>query len=117
MGRLGYALYWLSLCNGSHVWYEGQFVVLPINGDPHVFGQTSFSNHIMREEMPWLKDKIFPSPGSTKMVNSVERLERIIGIIDKIVREHGLENEPVGLDGCTSEFLVGEALGRKGRRR
>ena len=24
-------------------WYEGQFVVLPVNGDPHVFGHTSFS--------------------------------------------------------------------------
>ncbi len=95
-------------------WYEGQFVVLPVNGDPYVFGQTSFSNLAMREEMPWLKDKIFPSPGSTKMVNSVEQIERIIGIIEKIVRDHGLENEAVGLDGCTSEFLVGEALGRKG---
>lgn len=97
-------------------WYEGQFVVLPINGDPHVFGQTSFSPYAMREEMPWLNDKVFASPGSTKMGHTEKSIEGVINAIDKIVREHGLQDEPVGLDGCTSEFLVGEALAKKGLR-
>lgn len=95
-------------------WYEGQFVILPVNGEPHVYGQTSFSYQAMRSEMPWLKDKIFNSPGSTKMVNTVERLDKIIDIIEAVVRDHGLADMPIGLDGCTSEFLVGEALARRG---
>ncbi|MDR1571888.1 MAG: Xaa-Pro peptidase family protein [Clostridiales Family XIII bacterium] len=95
-------------------WFESQFVILPVNGDPHVYGMTSFSPYVMREEMPWLKGKIFASPGSTKMNNTVEGIEGVIKTIEAVVREHGLENEPVGLDGCTSEFLVGEALSRVG---
>lgn len=95
-------------------WYEGQFVVLPVNGEPHVFGNTSFSYEAMREEMPWLNNKIFPAAGSTKMSWTHEGIKGVIDNIEKIVREHGLENEPIGLDGCTSEFLVGEALANRG---
>ncbi len=95
-------------------WYEGQFVVLPVNGDPHVFGQTSFSPYCLREEMPWLKEKIWASPGTTKLANSVEGIEKVIQTIEKIVRDHGLEDQPIGLDGCTSELLVNEALTKKG---
>ncbi|GHU68375.1 hypothetical protein AGMMS49983_20940 [Clostridia bacterium] len=95
-------------------WFESQFVILPVNGDPYVYGMTSFSPYVMRQEMPWLKDKIFASPGSTKMNNTLEGIEGVIDTINAIVREHGLENLPVGLDGCTSEFLVGEGLSKKG---
>lgn len=35
-------------------WTEGQFAVLPRNGDPYVFAATSFSCYKMREEIPWL---------------------------------------------------------------
>ena len=95
-------------------WFESQFVVLPVNGDPYLYGMTSFSPYIMREEMPWMKGKIFASPGNTKMNHSFEGIENVIKTIEGIVRDHGLENEPVGLDGCTSEFLVGAALAKKG---
>lgn len=95
-------------------WFEGQFVVLPINGDPYVYVQTSFSVYQMREEMPWLKGKIFPSPGSTKMGSTLESVANVVKTIDAVVREHGLQDLPVALDGCTSEFLMGEALGLKG---
>lgn len=97
-------------------WYEGQFVVLPINGDPHVFGQTSFSPYVMREEMPWLKDKVFASPGSTKMGHTLESIAGVVNAIESIVREHGLADEPIGLDGCTSELLLKEAFDLKGLR-
>lgn len=95
-------------------WYEGQFVVLPVNGDPYVYGNTSFSPYAMREEMPWLKNKIFAAAGSTKMSWTHEGIKGVINNIERIVRDHKLQNEPIGLDGCTSEFLVGEALNRRG---
>ena len=91
-------------------WYEGQFVVLPVNGDPYVYVATSFSAYAIREEMPWLNGQIWPSPGNTKLANTIEGLKPVIDTIEKIVRDHGLENEPVALDGCTSELLVSAAL-------
>lgn len=95
-------------------WYEGQYVILPINGDPHVFGQTSFSPYAMREEMPWLKDKVFASHGSTKMSHTLDGIAGVMNDIEQVVHEHGLQDMPIGLDGCTSEFLVGEALAKRG---
>lgn len=95
-------------------WFESQFVVLPVNGDPHVYGMTSFSPYAMREEMPWLKDKIFASPGSTKMNNTVEGIKGVVDTIEAIVREHELEDMPIALDGCTSELLMQAAFKKRG---
>lgn len=95
-------------------WFENQFLVLPINGDPYVYAATSFSCYAMREEMPWLKDKIFPSPGVTKVCTTENQMENVIRCIEQIVRDHGLENDPIGLDGCTSELLVTKTLAQKG---
>ena len=95
-------------------WFESYFVVLPINGDPYVYGLTSFSPYALREEMPWLKDKIFASPGSTKMASTVDGIENVIATIEGIVRDHGLAGQPIGLDGTSSELLIQEAFARKG---
>ncbi len=96
-------------------WIEGQFVVLPRNGDPYVYAATSFSPYKMREEMPWLKDKIWASPGIFgKMAEKPSDVEPMVNIVCNIVAEHGISNEPVGLDCCTSELLMQEAFGQKG---
>jgi Xaa-Pro dipeptidase len=95
-------------------WYEGQFVVLPVNGDPHVYVSTSFSPYVMREEMPWLKNKIWASPGNTKLARDEESMKSILDVIERVVRDHGLENEPVALDGTTSELLLSAALANRG---
>ena len=95
-------------------WFEGQFVVLPVNGDPHAFGITSFSQYAMREELPWMKDKIFNGVGSTKMSYTLDGVKNVVDSIESIVRDHNLQNEPIALDGCTSEFLMGEALAKRG---
>ena len=42
-------------------WLEGNFVVLPRNGDPYVFAGSCFSPYKLREEIPWLKNKIWPA--------------------------------------------------------
>lgn len=95
-------------------WFEGQFVLLPVNDDPYVFVQTSFSSECMREEMPWLKGRCYDSPGSTKMGSTLESIKGVADKIAELVKKHGLEDMPVALDGCTSEFLLGEALAQRG---
>lgn len=92
-------------------WLEGNAVVLPRNGDPHLYGGYCFSPYRMREEMPWLKGKIEPmSLGMTKFARTKEDLQSLVKEVAKIMDEHGVKDEPLGLDGCTSEFLVGEAF-------
>jgi len=95
-------------------WIESSFVVLPRNGDPHVYAATSFSPYAMREKMPWLKDKIWPQRGNVKTSFTADGLTGIVNAISRIVSEHGLTNEPLGLDGTQSELLVSEALAVKG---
>jgi Xaa-Pro aminopeptidase len=95
-------------------WTEAQFVVLPRNGDPHVFAFTSFSPYAMREQMPWLKNKIWAPPGLLKLCPTVDSARPIIDVIAKIIAEHGLTKEPLGIDGSESELLLNEAFGAKG---
>ncbi|MFH1092393.1 MAG: aminopeptidase P family N-terminal domain-containing protein [Pseudomonadota bacterium] len=95
-------------------WLEGQCVILPRNGDPHVFVSTSFSPYRLREEMPWLKGKIWANPGRTKMARSVKDVSQVVDTIAGILAEHGLTNEPFGVDGSQSELLLQEAFGAQG---
>ena len=97
-------------------WLENQCVVLPRNGDPHVFGMTSFSPYAMRKELPWLKDKIWAGLplNAGKWNKKVEDLEPVVKKAGDIMAEHGIANEIVGLDGCSSELLMQEAFGKKG---
>lgn len=98
-------------------WTEGQCVILPRNGDPYVYATTSFSPYRMREEMPWLKDKIWASLGIMgKMAESTSDVSPVVNAAANIMAEHGISNEAVGLDGCTSEMLMQEAFGEKGMK-
>ena len=91
-----------------------QFVILPINGDPHCFITSSFSCYALREEMPWLNDKIWNNAGSTKWIDSADDLKNHMAKIVPILEEHGLKNEMVGLDGCWHVDLFKEAFAREG---
>ncbi len=95
-------------------WFEAQFCVLPRNGDPHLFVFPSFSPYAVREKMPWLKDKIWAPAGNLKLATSVDQIEGVINQIAKIVAEHRLTNEPLGLDGTQCSLLLEEAFGKKG---
>jgi Xaa-Pro aminopeptidase len=96
-------------------WAEGQFCILPRNGDPYVHAVTSFSHHVMREEMPWLKNKIFPSLGIMgKMYETPADCQRIVDRVGEIIAEHGLTKEPVALDCSTNLLLYQEAFKKKG---
>jgi Xaa-Pro dipeptidase len=76
---------------------------------------TSFSPYAMRQELPWLKDKIWAGmPLNTgKWNKKVEDLEPVVKKVVDIMAEHGISNEIVGLDGCSSELLMQEAFGNK----
>lgn len=97
-------------------WIENQCVILPRNGDPYVYGMTSFSPYAMRQELPWLKGKIwagFPLSAG-KMANKVSDLNPVVKAVGDIIAEHGITKETVGLDGCSSELLMQEAFKEKG---
>ena len=96
-------------------WQETQFVVLPRNGEPYVFCVTSFSPQAMEEEMPWLKGRIRIRPaGAGRQAFGPDNLALFVDTIGEIVAEHGLTNEPIGLDGCSTELFYQEAFARKG---
>jgi len=96
-------------------WAEGQFCVLPQNGDPVVHAITSFSPFVMREELPWLKGQIYPSLGAIgKLYATVEDCKPVADRIAGIVAEHGLTNEPVALDCTTNWPLYEEAFKKRG---
>ena len=97
-------------------WIENQCVILPRNGDPYVYGMTSFSPYAMRQELPWLKGKIwagFPLSAG-KMANKMSDLDPVVKAVGNIIAEHGIAKETVGLDGCSSELLMQEAFKEKG---
>jgi Xaa-Pro dipeptidase len=93
---------------------QAQFIVLPRNGDPHCFITTSFSCYALREEMPWLKNKIWAPPIGLKWCPNVEDLEPHMDKIVPIIIEHGLADGVIGLDGCSSELVLSEAFHGKG---
>ena len=95
-------------------WTKGQCVVLPSNGDPHVFVSTSFSPYRLRDEMPWLKGKIWPNPGPVKFAKTTKDISNMVDKVSGILAEHGLTDQPLGVDGSESELLLQEAFGEKG---
>lgn len=89
-----------------------QFVVLPRNGDPVLFSASNI--YKLKERMPWLKGNIRPALRHTKFCRTTSDLSRYVEEIGGILAEHGLTNEPLGLDGLTSELLFAEAFREKG---
>lgn len=93
---------------------RGQFVVVPVNADVHAFISTSFSRYKLMEEMPWMKGNIHATIKATKLVADVEGFKPHVKLIGDIIREAGMQNEIVGLDGCVSELMFAEAMAKDG---
>ena len=87
-------------------WPEGCFVVLPINGDPYL---CAFSVDSLKEEMPWMKGKIFPQMGITKLLFTPEAWNPYMDKIEEIIKEHGLEDGVLGIDGSSNELIMCKA--------
>jgi len=92
-------------------WMESQAVILPTNGDPYVFAGGSGYPDRMRREMPWLKGKIGPGRlPRMKLVNTKEEIKPLVEKVAGLMNEHGVADQPLGLDGCSSQLLVQEAF-------
>jgi Xaa-Pro dipeptidase len=85
---------------------SSQSVILPVNGDPHAYIATSFSRFALREEMPWMKDKVWNNLGSIRQAQTTAELFRYKEAISSMIKEHGLKNPKVALDGCCNQMLL-----------
>ena len=92
-------------------WPEGCIVVLPRNGEPYLM---AFSVDSLKEEMPWMGDRIVPQMGICKLLFTVDAWDPHMDWIEGIIKEHGPENETVGIDGSSCELLLKEAFERRG---
>jgi len=86
--------------------------ILPRNGDPTIF--MAGTVQVREKQYPWLKGRILPETPNPKFSRTTADVNRVVSTVAGILAEHGLTNEPLGLDGCTSEFLYGEAFNEVG---
>ena len=92
---------------------EMTFAVLPRNGEPVLFGAPTPSE--VERRMPWMEGRVRPGLGVPKVTaSSPDDLGLIVGAVGAIMAEHGLEKEPVGLDGSTLEMWYGQAFANAG---
>ncbi len=83
-------------------------VVLPRNGDPVLFQPQNIAK--MNQLMPWLKGRIRAGVGITKLFQTPSDASSLVEAVGGIMAEHGVTNEPLGMDGFTSELLLAEAF-------
>ena len=94
---------------------EMQFAVLTRNGEPYLFGGGTPSETERR--MPWMKGRVqhtFGVPKITAKNADDFTIALLVDSVSKLLAEHGVENEPLGIDGTTLQMLYAEAFGRKG---
>ncbi len=91
-------------------WMEAQFIAMPVNGDPIVYAGGSGRPARMREAMPWLKGKIYAGGVATKMARNKEELKPLVDVVGKMMADAGVTNQPLGIDGNQSEFLLAQAF-------
>ncbi|MGM9607194.1 MAG: M24 family metallopeptidase [Oscillospiraceae bacterium] len=95
-------------------WGAQQFLVLPRNGDPHLFSYTCYNTEGLREEMPWLKGKVWAAPEGGKLLTQPYQLEPFMKRVNDIIAEHGLTGGRVGLDACPNYYLYEAAFKKDG---
>ncbi len=88
-------------------------VVIPRNGEPHLFGAPTPSEAERR--MPWLKGRVHPSLGVPKLfARTADDLQPVVVVVSDLLAQYGVEKEPLGLDGTTLEMLYGQAFKKAG---
>jgi len=94
---------------------ETQCVFLPRNGEPILFCTDTPSETERR--MPWMKGRVRPSVPSLKLTakraNDVTALV-LVDIFTRLMAEHGVEKQPLGIDGSVFGITVSEAFGNGG---
>lgn len=95
-------------------WGAQQFVVLPRNGEPHLFSYTCYATEALREEMPWLNGRVWAAPEGGKFVTKLEQTDIFLRRVCGILAEYGITSGVIGLDACPSFAVYAEALQRAG---
>ncbi|MEW6425219.1 MAG: Xaa-Pro peptidase family protein [Bacillota bacterium] len=94
---------------------EFQMVFCPRNGRPVLFGGGTPSE--VERRMPWMQGRVFPSlPNAYVTAGSSDNpaVQRHVDIVAKLMEDHGLKNEPVGIDGTALSMLYAEAFAKRG---
>ena len=95
-------------------WGGQQFVVLPRNGEPHLFSYTCYATEALQEEMPWLNGRVWAAPEGGKFVTRLEQTDTFLQRVCGILAEYGITSGLIGLDACPSFAVYAEALQRAG---
>jgi Xaa-Pro aminopeptidase len=94
---------------------EAQAVFCPRNGEPHLIGGATPSE--VERRMPWMEGRVHPNfglarPGAVNADDPV--IARWVDGIVALMVEHGVDKEPLGLDGTTLSYLFAEAFKKRG---
>lgn len=93
---------------------EIQLSFIAQNGEPYLFGGGTPSETERR--MPWLKDRVRPSINPVKVLAEDSNnmfIKMFIKEIVKLMKEHGVDDQPLGIDGTTLQMLYAEAFNKK----
>ncbi len=74
-----------------------KFVIFPKDGDPLLY-EDGFHFEKVREESPWLKGNVFPGFYIRDYMAEGIRPEEFFKNLKKVLADHGLTKEPLGLD-------------------
>ncbi|MBW1799645.1 MAG: aminopeptidase P family protein [Deltaproteobacteria bacterium] len=65
--------------------------------------------------MPWLKGKVNPGFGNLKVTaRGPQDLKPVVDAVGRILADHGVQDEPLGLDGSTMELFYADAFRKAG---
>ena len=106
-----------AYCTPAGRWAEGRIAVLPVNGDPYLFNSTSFSPYKIREEMPWMKGRIWPGPVAYSRAKLSADAPIFVNFAERIkgyMEDNHLTGGTVGLDGTVSFHLYSKAFENAG---
>jgi Xaa-Pro dipeptidase len=93
---------------------EIQLAFIANNGEPYLFGGGTPSETERR--MPWLKERVRPSIKPVKVLAKDANhmfVKLFIKDIIKLMKEHGVDDQPLGIDGTALQMIYAEAFSKK----
>ncbi|MFC1860691.1 M24 family metallopeptidase [Chloroflexota bacterium] len=90
-----------------------KFAIFPRNGDPMLF-EDGLHYEKVKEESPWLKGNVFPGYNLRFYLTEGIRPQEFFTDLKKILGEHDLLNEPLGLDVPISTIAFPDMLKEEG---
>lgn len=98
----------------SSRWSTQQFVVLPRNGEPHLFSYTCYTTEGLQQEMPWLNGRVWAAPKGGKFITRIDQAEPFMKRVCNILAEYGITSGMIGLDACPNYPVYSGGFAQKG---